>query len=116
MIDKRKEKGKKGEELAVTALEKERYRILERNYRFQEGEIDIIAEKDGTVYFVEVRSKSNLSYGTAAESITKIKRQKIAKTAEKYLADHDIKKFCGFLLISVDLNNETTEMIADMLV
>ena len=116
MKDQRKEKGKRGEDLAVIALEREHYKIIERNYCIREGEIDIIAEKDDIIYFIEVRSKSNNDYGSAAESITKTKKQKITKTAEKYLADYNIKNFCGFLLISVDLKKEKIEIIPDMLV
>ena len=53
---KTKEIGDIGEEYAVNYLKKHRYKILSRNYRKRFGEIDIIAEKKGTVAFVEVKT------------------------------------------------------------
>jgi len=78
-------KGAAYEEAAARLLLAGGYRILDRNWSCPMGELDIVAEKDGTVVFVEVRARSNPDYGGPAESITPAKRVKIVKTAMAYL-------------------------------
>ncbi len=86
MTHERKRLGKAGEEEAAKFLREKGYRILFRNYRVRLGEIDIICEKDATVIFVEVRSKSSLSYGTGAESVNWQKQTKVRQVAQSFLA------------------------------
>lgn len=78
-----------GEELACLALKKKGYRIIERNYRCRYGEIDIVATKGGCLVFIEVRSKTGASFGTAAESVTTSKKQRLTAAAMSYLGSHD---------------------------
>ena len=78
-----------GEKLACHALKKRGYRIIERNYRCRYGEIDIVATKGGYLVFIEVRSKTGTSFGTAAESVTNLKKQHLIATAMNYLESHD---------------------------
>ena len=59
MKELNKAKGAYGEDLACRELEKNGYVILERNYRYRNGEIDIIAEKDGIIIFVEVKFRTS---------------------------------------------------------
>ena len=61
----RREKGAIGETIAADYLAKRGYKIRERNYRTRESEIDIIAEKDGTLVFFEVRAKTGKAFGSA---------------------------------------------------
>ncbi len=79
--------GAEGEERAAEYLRAGGYEVLERNYRSKMGEIDIIAEKDGVLAFVEVKSwraygKSELEY-----SIDQRKRRRIVRTAELFLLE-----------------------------
>jgi ribonuclease HII len=108
-------KGMQGEELAATKLEQIGFLILERNYRTQEGEIDIIAIRNGCIYFVEVKARQNNKYGSAAEAVNEAKKRKIAKTAEIYLAEIGKERECGFMIAAVDLLNNKVEFIEDML-
>lgn len=62
--------GQKGEQYACSYLRKKGYRILRTNYRVRGSEIDIIAQIPGIFVFVEVKSRSNTSFGSAKESIT----------------------------------------------
>jgi Holliday junction resolvase-like predicted endonuclease len=73
----RKETGAIAENIAADYLSKRGYKIRERNYRTREGEIDIIAEKDGTLVFAEVRAKTGKSFGSAEESITERKKKRL---------------------------------------
>lgn len=79
------ELGKKGEELTCFYLESLGYRILKRNFRYTNGEIDIIAEDNGELVFIEVKTRSNNRYGEPSESITKIKKKHLYRTAQLYL-------------------------------
>ncbi|MBQ4558030.1 MAG: YraN family protein [Clostridia bacterium] len=82
-----KVKGDINEELAVNYLVNEkRFKIIERNYKCQLGEIDIIAkEKDGTIVFVEVKYRRNTRFGYGREAVDQYKQQKIRNVATYYL-------------------------------
>lgn len=62
--------GRRGEECAAVYLTDAGYRLLERNWRCQQGEIDLIAEHDGLIVFVEVKSRSSVAFGHPFEAIT----------------------------------------------
>jgi putative endonuclease len=76
--------GELGERLAVQHLLAKGYRICERNFRFREGEIDIIAEQDGLLAFIEVRCRRGNAMGTASESLTTAKQRRLVGLAEAY--------------------------------
>ena len=78
--------GARAEELCAELLRAAGLRLLARNWRCRHGEIDLIAEEDGTVVFAEVRSRSGSSFGGAAESITGAKRDRLLAAARLYLA------------------------------
>ena len=83
---KKTELGAWGEMYAAAQLEKEGYRIRGRNFRCRLGEIDIIAEKEGILAFVEVKLRRSSSHGEAREFVTASKQQKLRMTASFYLA------------------------------
>ncbi len=85
----RKEVGARGEKLAADFLKKRGYKILQRNYRCREGEIDIIVQKDECLVFVEVRTKKNTAFGTPEESVTLSKREKLISLANAYIQAYD---------------------------
>lgn len=89
----RKEIGNYGEDQAVMFLMKHGFTILAKNYRLFFGEIDIIAEKDGTIRFIEVKtvSQETFSRGIKPEDhVTREKISKILKVAEFFLANNDL--------------------------
>ena len=73
-----------GERLAAAHLESKGYRILERNYRRREGEIDIVAASGGCLVFVEVRTRRGQEQGSAVESVSPAKGARLAALAEAY--------------------------------
>ena len=83
--------GKLGEDLVATHLKEKGYYIFEKNFTCSIGEIDIIAKKDNTLCFVEVKSRYNLSFGYPCESITRKKITKIKKIALWYISKYKIK-------------------------
>ena len=89
MKSQRQRLGRRGEELARRHLEDRGYAILEANYRTSSGEIDLIAERDGILTFVEVRTRSGGgAFGSPEESITPEKRSRLVATAEEYLQEN----------------------------
>lgn len=107
----RKELAKRGEELTAKILADKGYEIIERNYRFGHGEIDIIAvdPKDKCTVFVEVKARQNLEFGEPEYSITRNKQKQVRKMAELYLYDKGITeidcRFDVFAILFEDLNN-----------
>ena len=85
MQDKRQQFGKKSENFAVWYLKKNGYKILEKNYRTQIGEIDIIAKEKKTIVFVEVKSRQSVRYGNPKWAVTPKKQRKISMVALQYL-------------------------------
>ncbi|MBD2870755.1 YraN family protein [Paenibacillus arenilitoris] len=84
--DSRIQLGRLGEETACRFLRDAGYRIVERNWRCRSGEIDLIAEHEGRLVFVEVRSRTaGGRFGTAAESVDRRKQMQIRETAQVYL-------------------------------
>ena len=80
-----RETGRIGEEEAVRFLEKKGVRILERNFRSRQGEIDIIAAQDEMIIFAEVKYRRDLHFGDPAEAVGPAKQKSICKTALYYL-------------------------------
>ena len=81
-----KQIGKMGENLAEIYLKNSGFTILERNYRYSKyAEIDIIALKDNTVHFIEVKTRNKTYFGTPLEAINKKKLTSIFRCASYYL-------------------------------
>ena len=94
--------GRIGENLAVSHLEKKDYSILERNYRFGHGEIDIIAEKDNMLIFIEVKTKKHGDFGDPINWIKRSKQLQIGRIARSYLYERNITdRDCRFDVILV---------------
>ncbi|GAA3671524.1 YraN family protein [Nonomuraea antimicrobica] len=77
--------GKRGEEVAVTYLETQGMKVIDRNWRCRHGEIDIIAEDGPTLVVVEVKTRSSRSHGSALESVSPAKLARLRMLAAKWL-------------------------------
>jgi putative endonuclease len=80
--------GRTGERLAAEELVRRGYRILEQNFRCCHGEIDLVAEDEHDLIFVEVKTRRGNVYGLPEEAVTYRKRQKIVQVASYYLDLH----------------------------
>ena len=85
----RKSFGNQAECFVATHLQKEGYKILERNYRKRFGEIDIIAQKGECIAFIEVKARK-MEYFNLSQVVSYSKQQKIIKTARYYCAQKKI--------------------------
>lgn len=84
-----KELGAKGELAAALFLERRGYEIVEHNWRCPAGEADLIArDENGTVVFVEVKTRSGVEHGFPAEAVTPARRRRYERIAGYYLSDH----------------------------
>lgn len=79
------QKGQFYEELAANYLQQAGLRLLEQNFRCKAGEIDIICTQGEQLVFVEVRYRSNRTFGSAAASVDRHKQRKIIRAAQLYL-------------------------------
>ncbi|WP_290700916.1 YraN family protein [Lacinutrix sp.] len=82
---KHNELGKKGEQLAVDFLLKKGYHILERNYRFQKAEVDIIAQIKETLAIVEVKTRSTTDFGNPQDFVKPKQIQNLVKAVDEYV-------------------------------
>lgn len=80
--------GSRGENEAELYLKKKGYKIITRNYHSRFGEIDIIAQVEDTLVFVEVKTRSSVKFGYPSEFITTKKLWKMVKTAEFFRAQN----------------------------
>lgn len=84
--------GKWGEQLAARFLKTNRYRIQEKRVRVgRHDEIDIVAERDGTIVFVEVKTRKNEHYGRPFSAVNKDKRKRLSRAAIGYLKKRKLK-------------------------
>lgn len=94
--------GRIGEEIAAKYLERMGAVILARNYTVRGGEIDLIAELDDVVHFVEVKLRTSAAFGQGAEAVTREKQRRICRTAARFLAQKGWQeRFCRFDVIEV---------------
>ena len=82
--------GRWGESFAAEYLRKNHYTVVAANYRCRFGEIDLIAEKDGVLLFVEVKLRTNLQYGAPREYVTVKKQEKLRAAALLYLSEREL--------------------------
>ena len=107
----KREQGNKGEEIATQYLEEQGFKIFARNYRFERGEVDIIAEDGGELVFVEVKMRSSLAFGSPEEAVTPQKEEQIRNVAEGYLFEHGIEgKPCRFDIVAIQIAGEKQQI------
>ena len=82
--------GKAAEDLAAKFLKAKGYKILERNYKNKFGEIDIIAQQDGVICFIEVKARHSLNLGFPQEAVTFSKQRQICRVAVSYLKSNKL--------------------------
>ena len=100
--------GKMGEEIACKYLQRNKYIIIDRNFRCKQGEIDIVAcdEKSKELVFIEVKTRSSTKYGRPSEAVRKQKKNHIIGSARYYNYKNKIKNIpIRFDVIEVFLCN-----------
>ncbi len=102
--------GDKGEELAFAYLVENKYRILERKWRYKHKEIDIIAFHEGVIIFVEVKTRTSDYWGNPEEAVNKKKQRFLIEAAEKYILEKDYDMESRFDIISIIIDEHDTQI------
>ena len=93
--------GNLAEELAATFLEKKGYKILVKNFRYQRGEIDIIAEFNNQIIIVEVKARGSDISMEPQEAVTKTKIKSLVMVADFFMKDRNLNQEVRFDIIAV---------------
>ena len=116
MTKARQEFGLLGEQLACNELEQRGYAIVARRYRTRAGELDIVARDGECLVLVEVKARSDRSFGDPEEAVTLQKQQKLVWMATDYLTRtglHDVPCRFDVVTINSEVNPPVVTVIAD---
>lgn len=99
-----------GENLAANFLKEQGHTILERNFRLQHLEVDIITALDDKIHVVEVKTRQTAEIGEPWRAVTRSKQRQIIKVTDHYLKSMDEERETQFDIISIVHNSHRTEM------
>ena len=95
------ELGKKGEQLAVDFLVENNYVIIERNYRFDKAEVDIIAQKEDVLAIIEVKTRSTTGFGNPQDFVKPKQIQRLVKAVDEYVTSNGLDVEVRFDIIAI---------------
>ena len=95
------ELGKKGEQLAVDFLLENGYEIIERNYRFDKAEVDIIAKKETFLAIIEVKTRSTIDFGNPQDFVKPKQIQHLVKAVDVYVNENELDVEVRFDIIAI---------------
>ncbi|WP_452226564.1 YraN family protein [Lacinutrix cladophorae] len=104
------ELGEKGEQLAVDFLLQNGYQIMERNYRFQKAEVDIIAKQKEILAIVEVKTRSTKDFGNPQDFLKPKQIQRIVKAVDQYVTTNKLDVEVRFDIIAIVKTGNTFEI------
>ncbi|WP_282030321.1 YraN family protein [Winogradskyella eximia] len=104
------ELGKKGEQIAVDFLLKNSYDIIERNYRFQKAEVDIIAQKGDVLAIVEVKTRSTIDFGNPQDFVKPKQIKNLVKAVDEYVNENNLDIEVRFDIIAIVKNKKGFEI------
>ena len=88
----RHELGKTGEEIGTQYLINNGYKLIIRNFRCRQGEIDIIAKDKDEIVFIEVKTRRNTNYGYPIDAVDKRKQKHILNASKYYVYKNKLEK------------------------
>jgi putative endonuclease len=108
---KHNETGKLGESIASQYLTSKKYRILASNWCYKKFELDIIAQKENTLFVVEVKTRNQNYLGEPEEWVTKQKQEHLIKGANAYVLYHNLDVEVQFDIISVIIKGDKHQIV-----
>ena len=93
--------GKKGEQLAVDFLIENGYDIVERNYRFNKAEVDIIAQKEDVLAIIEVKTRSTTDFGNPQDFVKPKQIKNLVKAVDEYVIVNNLEVDVRFDIIAI---------------
>ncbi len=108
--------GRLGETHAADYLVRHGYEILEKNYRKQCGEVDIIARDRDTLVFIEVKTRRSSRYGTPHDAVDQRKQRQLSRIAQEYLVSHRLEDAVArFDVLGVTLDQQNRPIKVDLI-
>jgi putative endonuclease len=104
------ELGNLGEKMALDFLQKKNFTIHSCNYRFKKNEVDIIAENDGKLIVVEVKTRETAEIGEPYKAVTRSKQRHIITVVDYYVKEKNIDLEVQFDVISIVHNSYRTKI------
>ena len=98
--------GMEGERLGEAYLIKEGYVIQEKNWRFQRSEVDVIAQKNNTLHFIEIKTRRTKNFGLPEDQVGKKKMENLINAAEQYLFIHPEWMRIQFDILSISITSK----------
>ena len=95
------ELGELGEDMAVSFLQKKGYEILERNYRYQKAEVDILAKIDDILAVVEVKTRSSVFFGDPQDFVKPKQIQRLVTAVDAYITSNNLDLEVRFDIIAI---------------
>ena len=86
------------------------YSIVEKNWRYLKAEIDLIAQKDDVIVFVEVKTRSSANYGDPESFVSDKQQKMIINAAHQYIMKNDIESEARFDIISIVISNKKEDI------
>jgi putative endonuclease len=102
--------GKNGENIAANYLLRSGFTILERNWRYNRDELDIIAQDDQWLVIVEVKTRTSAWFGEPEMAVTPLKQRSMIRAAEGYIREKDYKGETRFDVIGILFDKEKVYM------
>jgi len=102
--------GNKGEQLAVDYLLSKGYEVVERNYRFEKAEVDIIAKNDNTLVIVEVKTRSTADFGNPQDFVKPKQIQRLVKAVDEYVTVNSLNLEVRFDIIAIVKQGESYDI------
>ena len=99
--------GEKGETIAKDYLVEKNYVILEKNWKYLKAEIDLIAQKDDVIIFVEVKTRSSINFGYPESFVSEKQQKRIVLAANEYIQKNDIQREARFDIISIIIGKKS---------
>lgn len=95
------ELGKKGEQLAVDFLLENEYEIIERNYRFDRAEVDVIAKLNNVLAIIEVKTRSSTDFGNPQDFVKPKQIKRLVKAVDEYVTVNSMDVEVRFDIIAI---------------
>jgi len=108
--------GAQAEDLACAHLERAGLKLLARNYRCPQGEIDLVMDDRDALVFVEVRYRRTNAFGTPAETVDRRKQARLLAAAGHYLLTHSADRACRFDVVAVSGRDARIDWLRDAFV
>jgi len=102
--------GKLGEKLAVEFLQEKGYRIIARNWTYRKAEVDIIAEVDGFLVFIEVKTRSSTDFGQPQEFLKNTQIRRLVVAADAFIRQSRRNEEVRFDVVAISIKKSEPEI------